>query len=88
MAVAAPAIRRLSVVTTYNYPRIGLAAVKLLEAAGFEVIVEERRACCGRPMLSKGLVDDARKVARRNVACSPPTPGRASRSSAPSRAAS
>jgi FAD/FMN-containing dehydrogenase/Fe-S oxidoreductase len=53
---------------TYNYPRIGMAAVKLLEAAGFEVIVEERRACCGRPMLSKGLVSEARRAARRNVA--------------------
>jgi Fe-S oxidoreductase len=53
---------------TYNYPKVGMAAVKLLEAAGFEVIVEERRACCGRPMLSKGLIADARKVARRNVA--------------------
>jgi FAD/FMN-containing dehydrogenase/Fe-S oxidoreductase len=52
---------------TYNYPRIGLAAVKLLEAAGFEVVVEERRACCGRPMLSKGLVEAARKTARKNV---------------------
>jgi len=52
---------------TYNYPRIGLAAVKLLEAAGYEVVIEERRACCGRPMLSKGLVDAARKSARRNV---------------------
>jgi FAD/FMN-containing dehydrogenase/Fe-S oxidoreductase len=52
---------------TYNYPRIGMAAVKLLEAAGFEVVIEERRACCGRPMLSKGLVGEARKVARRNV---------------------
>ena len=52
---------------TYNYPRIGMAAVKLLEAAGFEVIVEERRACCGRPMLSKGFVEEARKLARRNV---------------------
>jgi FAD/FMN-containing dehydrogenase/Fe-S oxidoreductase len=51
----------------YNYPRIGMAAVTLLEAAGFEVLVEERRACCGRPMLSKGLIEDARKVARRNV---------------------
>jgi FAD/FMN-containing dehydrogenase/Fe-S oxidoreductase len=53
--------------TTYNYPRIGIAAVKLLEAAGFEVVIEERRACCGRPMLSKGLVEAARKSARRNV---------------------
>ncbi len=52
---------------TYNYPRIGLAAVKLLEAAGYQVIIEERRACCGRPMLSKGLIDAARKSARRNV---------------------
>jgi FAD/FMN-containing dehydrogenase/Fe-S oxidoreductase len=53
--------------TTYNYPSIGMAAVKLLEAAGFHVIVEERRACCGRPMLSKGLVSEARKSAQRNV---------------------
>nr|MBA2278813.1 4Fe-4S dicluster domain-containing protein [Chloroflexia bacterium] len=52
---------------TYNYPRVGMAAVRLLEAAGFEVIVEERRVCCGRPMLSKGLVDAARRNARRNV---------------------
>ena len=52
---------------TYNYPRVGMAAVRLLEAAGFEVIVEERRACCGRPMLSKGLIDAARRNARRNV---------------------
>ena len=54
--------------TTYNYPRIGLRGRRLLEAAGFDVIVEERRACCGRPMLSKGLINDARKVARKNVA--------------------
>lgn len=52
---------------TYNYPGIAMAAVQLLEAAGFEVVVEERRACCGRPMLSKGLVSAARHVARRNV---------------------
>jgi FAD/FMN-containing dehydrogenase/Fe-S oxidoreductase len=52
---------------TYNYPNIAMSAVQLLEAAGFEVVVEERRACCGRPMLSKGLVSAARHVARRNV---------------------
>jgi Fe-S oxidoreductase len=54
--------------TTYNYPRIGRAVVRLLEAAGFDVVVETRRECCGRPMLSKGLVDDARKLAQANVA--------------------
>jgi FAD/FMN-containing dehydrogenase/Fe-S oxidoreductase len=51
----------------YNYPRIGMAAVTLLEAAGFEVIVEKRRVCCGRPLLSKGFVEEARKLARRNI---------------------
>ena len=73
--------------TEYNYPRIGVGAVKLLEAAGFDVIVEERRVCCGRPMLSKGLVDDARKLAERNVAVLAPYAHMGFRSSAPSRAA-
>jgi FAD/FMN-containing dehydrogenase/Fe-S oxidoreductase len=51
----------------YNYPHIGMSAVRLLEAAGFDVVVIERRACCGRPMLSKGLVEEARRLARKNV---------------------
>lgn len=51
----------------YNYPKVGMAAVALLEAAGFEVIVEERRACCGRPAFSKGILEDARRSAQRNV---------------------
>jgi FAD/FMN-containing dehydrogenase/Fe-S oxidoreductase len=53
--------------TEYNYPRIGIAAVQLLEAAGYEVLIEQRRVCCGRPMLSKGLLTDAKKAAARNV---------------------
>lgn len=52
---------------TYNYPKIAVSAVRLLEAAGFDVIVEERRVCCGRPMLSKGMVTEARKLAKKNV---------------------
>ncbi|MCA9811042.1 MAG: 4Fe-4S dicluster domain-containing protein, partial [Candidatus Dadabacteria bacterium] len=35
---------------SYYQPEIGKAAVRLLEAAGFEVILAERRGCCGRPM--------------------------------------
>lgn len=53
--------------TTYNYPEIGRAAVEVLEAAGYSVTIVERRACCGRPMLSKGLVESARRLARANV---------------------
>ena len=50
----------------YNYPEIGKAAVELLEAAGYEVRLSERK-CCGRPMISKGLPDDARENAVFNI---------------------
>ena len=50
----------------YNYPEIGRAAVKVLEAAGFEPILVERR-CCGRPLISKGLIERARANAAFNV---------------------
>ena len=51
---------------TYNYPDIGKAAVKVLEAAGFEVILAEKK-CCGRPMISKGLLREAKENAAYNV---------------------
>ena len=35
-------------------PRIGFAAIKLLEAAGCEVIVPERQTCCGQPGYNSG----------------------------------
>jgi len=51
---------------TYNYPQIGRAATELLERLGFEVLLVPK-VCCGRPMISKGLVDEARASAARNV---------------------
>ena len=54
--------------TDYNTPSIGQAAVKVLEAAGFEVIVLEKRKCCGRPLLSKGFIDEAKSHAAHNIA--------------------
>ena len=50
----------------YNYPEIGIAAVELLEAAGYEVELVNG-ACCGRPMISKGLLEQARQQARDNL---------------------
>jgi FAD/FMN-containing dehydrogenase/Fe-S oxidoreductase len=50
----------------YNSPEIGRAAVRLLEAAGYEPVLA-RRECCGRPMISKGMVERARANARINV---------------------
>src|SRR5205823_11296925 len=51
----------------YNYPDIGKAAAQLLEAAGYEVRLAEQRKCCGRPMISKGLAEEARANAIFNV---------------------
>jgi FAD/FMN-containing dehydrogenase/Fe-S oxidoreductase len=50
----------------YNYPQVGKATVALLEAAGFKVELADAR-CCGRPMISKGLLDDAAANAAHNV---------------------
>ena len=51
---------------TYNYPELGKAAVKVLEAAGFEVILADKK-CCGRPMISKGLILQAKQNAAYNL---------------------
>lgn len=52
----------------HNDPHIGQAAIKVLEAAGFEVTLLEKRECCGRTAISKGLLGEAKRLAERNVA--------------------
>ena len=51
----------------YNYPEIGVAAVEVLAAAGYGVELVNG-GCCGRPMISKGLLAQARDQARSNIA--------------------
>ena len=50
----------------FNTPAVGIAAVELLELAGFKVTLANAE-CCGRPMISKGMLARAKKQARRNV---------------------
>ncbi|MGD2156280.1 MAG: anaerobic glycerol-3-phosphate dehydrogenase subunit C [Anaerolineales bacterium] len=52
--------------TEYYEPRIGRAAIKVLEANGFEVIIPQQN-CCGLPLLSNGEFDAAREHHIRNV---------------------
>jgi FAD/FMN-containing dehydrogenase/Fe-S oxidoreductase len=47
---------------TYYYPHVAIAATKVLESAGYEVLLPSQ-GCCGRPMISKGLFDHARSAA-------------------------
>jgi FAD/FMN-containing dehydrogenase/Fe-S oxidoreductase len=51
----------------YSEPGVARAALRVLEAAGYNVILPERRACCGRPLLSKGLLDEAKAKARKQL---------------------
>ena len=51
----------------YNEPHIGIAAVKVLEALGFEVSLAHGRKCCGRPAFSQGDLDTAAKLGAHNV---------------------
>ncbi len=50
----------------YNEPQIGIATVKLLETAGYEVILPDKK-CCGKPMISKGMLEKAIKNAQYNI---------------------
>jgi FAD/FMN-containing dehydrogenase/Fe-S oxidoreductase len=48
--------------TTFTEPSAGRAAIELLELAGWRVRFEDA-GCCGRASLSKGLVDQAHRMA-------------------------
>jgi FAD/FMN-containing dehydrogenase/Fe-S oxidoreductase len=51
----------------YHEPHIGIAAVKVLEALGFEVSLVKKRRCCGRPAFSQGNLDAASQLAEHNI---------------------
>jgi Fe-S oxidoreductase len=52
--------------TNYCDPDIGMAAAEVLAAAGVKCQVVPHR-CCGRPLISKGLLDEARSLAAENA---------------------
>ena len=49
-------------------PRVGFAAVALLEDAGCVVEIPRRQTCCGQPALNSGDHDGAAAVAERTIA--------------------
>jgi FAD/FMN-containing dehydrogenase/Fe-S oxidoreductase len=52
--------------TNHFHPRIGLAAIDVIERAGFGVALAPN-VCCGRPLISQGLLSEARERARENT---------------------
>lgn len=49
-------------------PRIGFAAIRLLEAAGYEVVVPENQTCCGQPAFNSGDRPAAAALAKKTIA--------------------
>jgi FAD/FMN-containing dehydrogenases len=51
----------------YHEPNIGISAVKVLEAAGYDVQLLSGRKCCGRPAFSQGNLDEVRRLGAHNL---------------------
>jgi FAD/FMN-containing dehydrogenase/Fe-S oxidoreductase len=67
-AVGEPVMLWVDTFTNHFTPEVGVAAVRVLERAGFSVRVPDQELCCGLTWISTGQLDAARKILRRSVA--------------------
>jgi len=71
-------------IVDYNDPQVGVAAVRVLEHNGVEVVRPAAQGCCGMPFLDGGDLDAAAHKIRHNVAVLAPYVARGYRIVAPS----
>jgi len=45
----------------YHHPEVARAATEFFWRLGLQVVVPDERACCGRPLISKGLLSEAQR---------------------------
>jgi FAD/FMN-containing dehydrogenase/Fe-S oxidoreductase len=50
----------------FNTPNVAIAATRLLERSGYRVLLVDKK-CCGRPMISKGMLGQAKENAAWNI---------------------
>ncbi|MGH7875332.1 MAG: FAD-linked oxidase C-terminal domain-containing protein [Candidatus Binatia bacterium] len=50
----------------FNSPNVAIAATRFLEKSGYRVLLVDKK-CCGRPMISKGMLSQAKENAAWNV---------------------
>jgi FAD/FMN-containing dehydrogenase/Fe-S oxidoreductase len=48
----------------YFHPETAMAAVEVLEAAGYQVTIPRKPLCCGRPLYDWGFLDTAKELLR------------------------
>lgn len=53
------------------FPDAGMAGIQLLQRAGVEVVFPEGQTCCGQPAYNCGFFEEARAVARTQIALFP-----------------
>jgi Fe-S oxidoreductase len=71
-ATGDPVVLWVDTFTDHFTPEVGIAAVDVLERAGYSVRVPARRLCCGLTWISTGQLDAARKILRRSVSALAP----------------
>ncbi|MFD6893958.1 FAD-binding and (Fe-S)-binding domain-containing protein [Rhodococcus sp. NPDC060086] len=62
-----PVLLFVDTFTDYFTPEVGVAAVEVLEAAGYRIRVTEKQQCCALTWITTGQLDDARKILGRTV---------------------
>lgn len=62
-----PVLLFVDTFTDYFTPEAGMAAVEVLEAAGYRVRVTEKQQCCALTWITTGQLDEARKILGRTV---------------------
>jgi FAD/FMN-containing dehydrogenase/Fe-S oxidoreductase len=61
-AAALPVVLWPDTFNNYFHPETAIAAVEVLEAAGFQVRLPAGNVCCGRPLYDFGMLDRAKKL--------------------------
>ncbi|NLV81276.1 MAG: FAD-binding protein [Rhodococcus sp.] len=62
-----PVLLFVDTFTDHFTPHVGVAAVEVLEAAGYRVRITDRPQCCGLTWITTGQLDTARKMLGRTV---------------------
>jgi FAD/FMN-containing dehydrogenase/Fe-S oxidoreductase len=64
---ASPVLLWPDTFNNYFHPETAVAAVNVLEAAGFDVQLPKQNLCCGRPLYDFGMLDRAKKLLLRTL---------------------
>jgi Fe-S oxidoreductase len=62
-----PVLLWVDTFTNHFSPEVGMAAVQVLEAAGFSVRIPDPGLCCGLTWISTGQLDTARRILHRGI---------------------